>query len=289
MICSKLAFCVLDAGYVDPAIVSINSFLKFNRNIPLVIYAETGTNTARIMDAIGTGSQNVRIITENFPDVTPEELGKENPYFDLFVNRKSLPAFAQRIKAIDDLRKYADLLINFDLDTIFINTVEKLVNNEGIDNRFIYGVSERKNRDRWMRQLNTREIINNENYVNSGFLVIGSEASREINLKNYVKFLNRFPNDIYCPEQDFINYICAGNIVRIPEAFNLMFTSEEYQTTSPVMIHYLSKSKPWTAEPIPAGVGYYFKRYLVEAEKNQSFLSSNFLKSIKNNVEKLNL
>ena len=287
MIYSKIAFCVMDAGYIDPAIVSINSFLKFNQNIPLFIYAENGTNTTRMVEALNN-NPNVKVISVDFPQDTPEELGKNNPYFDLFINRSALPAFAMRIKAIEDLRKYADFIINFDLDTIFLNTVEKLVNNSALDHANIYGVSERENRNRWMKQLNTREIVTNENYLNSGFLVIGSGAAKKIKLSEYYKFLEKYPNDVYCPEQDFINYICRET-VPISEAYNLMFTSKSYQSTAPVMIHFLSKAKPWSGEAIPAGVGYYFKRYLVEAEKNQNFVSSQFLKNIKNNVEKLNL
>lgn len=53
------------------------------------------------------------------------------------------------------------------------------------------------------------------------------------------------------------------------------------------MIHFYGNVKPWSTKAIPAGVGHYFRRYLIEAEKNQNYVSSQFLKNIKNNVSKL--
>ena len=100
-----------------------------------------------------------------------------------------------------------------------------------------------------------------------------------------MKFLNRFPNDIYCPEQDFINYHLAENIRIIPNNYNLMFTDPHYLETAPVMIHYLGKFKPWSEGSAPAGVGHYFRRYLAEAEKNAEFLTVDFINKIKKNVD----
>lgn len=278
------SFCVVDAGYIDPAIVSINSFLKFNRNIPLIIYAETGTNVQRIADAIGD-NPNVTIQSRDFPRIECEELGKNNPWFDLFVNRSALPAFAMRIKAIEELRETADIIVNFDLDTIFLNTVEKLARLATRD--VICGVSEQKNRARWVKALNVRDVVNTANYINSGFVIYGADAAENITLEGYSEFLKKYPDDIYCPEQDFINFQCHDKIINIGESYNLMFSSANYKNVAPIMIHFYGNVKPWSTKGIPAGVGHYFRRYLIEAEKNQNYVTSQFLKNIKNNVSKL--
>lgn len=280
----KTAFCVVDAGYIDPAIIAINSFLKFNRNIPLVVFAETGTNVQRILDAIGE-NPNVTIQSSDFPRIDCQELGNGNPWFDFFINREALPAFAMRIKALEQLRETADIIVNFDLDVLFLNTVEKLAGSATRD--VILGVSERKNRTRWVKALNVCDIVQTPNYINSGFVIYGSDAAKNITLEGYSEFLNKYPNDIYCPEQDYINFTCHEKIINIADAYNLMFTSDGYKTTAPVMIHYYGRVKPWSTEGIPAGVGHYFRRYMIEAEKNESYISSQFLKKIKNNVSKL--
>lgn len=280
----KVSFCVVDAGYIDPAIVAINSFLKFNRNIPLIVFAEIGTNIQRIADATGNNPQ-VTILTREFPRVECEAFGQHNPWLEFFINRAALPAFAMRIKALEQLRETADIIINFDLDVIFLNTVEKLACSATRDE--ILGVSERENRSRWVKALNVKDIVNTHNYINSGFVIYGADAAEKLTLEEYSAFLNRFPDDIYCPEQDFINFQCTEKIRVINDAYNLMFTSPEYKTTAPVMIHYYGRVKPWSTEGIPAGVGQYFRRYMIEAEKNESYISSQFLKKIKNNVSKL--
>lgn len=280
----KTAFCVVDAGYIDPAIVAINSFLKFNRNIPLIVFAEIGTNIQRIADATGNNPQ-VTILTREFPRVECEAFGQHNPWLEFFINRAALPAFAMRIKALEELRETADVIINFDMDVIFLNTIEKLACSATREE--ILGVSERENRSRWVKSLNVKDIVNTHNYINSGFVIYGADAAEKLTLEEYSAFLNRFPDDIYCPEQDFINFQCTEKIRVINDAYNLMFTSPEYKTTAPVMIHYYGRVKPWSTEGIPAGVGQYFRRYMIEAEKNESYISSQFLKKIKNNVSKL--
>lgn len=280
----KVSFCVVDAGYIDPAIVAINSFLKFNRNIPLIVFAEIGTNIQRIADATGNNPQ-VTILTREFPRVECETFGQHNPLLEFFINRAALPAFAMRIKALEELRETADVIINFDMDVIFLNTVEKLACSATREE--ILGVSERENRSRWVKSLNVKDIVNTHNYINSGFVIYGADAAEKLTLEEYSAFLNRFPDDIYCPEQDFINFQCTEKIRLINDAYNLMFTSPEYKNTAPVMIHYYGRVKPWSVEGIPAGVGHYFRRYLIETEKNQSYVSSQFLEKIKNNVSKL--
>lgn len=280
----KVSFCVVDAGYIDPAIVAINSFLKFNRNIPLIVFAEIGTNIQRIADATGNNPQ-VTILTREFPRVECEAFGQHNPWLEFFINRAALPAFAMRIKALEELRETADVIINFDMDVIFLNTVEKLACSATREE--ILGVSERENRSRWVKSLNVKDIVNTHNYINSGFVIYGADAAEKLTLEEYSAFLNRFPDDIYCPEQDFINFQCTEKIRLINDAYNLMFTSPEYKNTAPVMIHYYGRVKPWSVEGIPAGVGHYFRRYLIEAEKNQNYVSSQFLEKIKNNVSKL--
>lgn len=280
----KVSFCVVDAGYIDPAIVAINSFLKFNRNIPLIVFAEIGTNIQRIADATGNNPQ-VTILTREFPRVECEAFGQHNPWLEFFINRAALPAFAMRIKALEELRENADVIINFDMDVIFLNTIEKLACSATREE--ILGVSERENRSRWVKALNVKDIVNTHNYINSGFVIYGADAAEKLTLEEYSAFLNRFPDDIYCPEQDFINFQCTEKIRVINDAYNLMFTSPEYKTTAPVMIHYYGRVKPWSTEGIPAGVGQYFRRYMIEAEKNESYISSQFLKKIKNNVSKL--
>lgn len=279
---NKISFCVMDAGYIDAGIVAINSYFKFNKNIPLVVFVEEGTNTRRLQEA--TEGQDIEIRPRTFPELRGHHgLGANNPYFDLFVNSEALPAYAMRLQALQELRKVADIIVNFDLDVIFLNSVEKMANIA--ERSAIYGVSERENRARWMCQLGTREIINKPDYINTGFVIYGADAVASLSMEAYNEFLEKYPNDIYCPEQDFINYFCGDSVQVIRNNYNLMFTDPEYKETAPVVLHFLGRFKPWSEGTAPAGVGHYFRRYLAEAEKNAEFLTVDFVNKIKKNVD----
>ena len=102
------AFTICDAGYIDAGIVAITSFLKFNKNIPLVVFMEDGTNCRRLQEA--TEGKNVEIRPRTFPELRGHHgLGANNPYFDLFVNSEALPAYAMRLQALEELRNEADI------------------------------------------------------------------------------------------------------------------------------------------------------------------------------------
>ena len=49
----KCAFCYVDANYIEPAIVSINSFRRFNPNIHLIVGYESGMNLDLLSAAVG--------------------------------------------------------------------------------------------------------------------------------------------------------------------------------------------------------------------------------------------
>lgn len=227
-----VAFCVVNSDYIDPAIIALTSFFKFN-SIKVVCYVEDGTNYQRLRQA--TAGHPIEFRNVEFPQFDIHEtLGDK--YLELFVSRKSLPAFAMRIKALQELSEEADIIVNFDLDVLFFNTIQYLVD-KCKPNR-VYGVSERKNRDRWMSNLQLNDIIPNQVYINTGLVVYGAETIAPDLLEQYESFLHKFSKHIYCPEQDFVNHH-FGNVIReIPAHFNLMFTDERYTQLAPVMVHF---------------------------------------------------
>ena len=62
--CRKVAFCVVNSDYIDPAIVALRSFLRYNR-IHTVIYAERGINLRRLRMAVE--GHGVEIKEMDFP------------------------------------------------------------------------------------------------------------------------------------------------------------------------------------------------------------------------------
>lgn len=268
---SKVCFCVLNAAYIDPAIVSLSSFFKYN-DFPVVCFYEKGTDISRLKAALAGHEVDFR--ERVFPDF-PEHRTVGDKYFNLFCSRDSMPCYAARIMAIEELREEYDIAVNFDLDTLFFNTIEPLLEKiDALDPVYVYGVSERKNRDRWIRNLGVSDVIPGS-YINTGFAVYGAEAE-EITLAGYQSFLKDFSEHIYCPEQDFINHISQQRIREISPAYNLMFTDENYTRISPVMVHFISNMKPW-ADVFPVdNADFYFHRYRVACEAVRPFLSQKF-------------
>ena len=268
---SKVCFCVLNAAYIDPAIVSLSSFFKYN-DVPVIVFYESGTDISRLRAAL-TGYE-VDFREREFPDF-PEHKTVGDKYFNLFCSRENMPCYAARIMAIEELREEYDLAVNFDIDTLFFNTIEPLLEKiDALDPVYIFGISERKNRDRWVRNLGVSDVVPGR-YINTGFAAYGAEAE-EITLAGYQQFLRDFSAHIYCPEQDFINHISQQRLKEISPAYNLMFTDENYTRIAPVMVHFISSMKPW-ADVFPAdNADFYFHRYRVACEAVRPFLSQKF-------------
>lgn len=268
---SKVCFVVLNAAYVDPAIVSLRSYFKYN-DLPVVVFYESGTDISRLKAALAGYEVDFR--ERVFPDF-PEHRTVGDKYFPLFCSRESLPCYAARIMAIEELKEQYDIIINFDLDTLFFNSIEPLLQRvDKEDPVFVVGVSERKNRDRWIRNLNVSDVIPGR-YINTGFCIYGAEAE-EITLAGYQKFLRDFSEHIYCPEQDYINHVSQQRIREISPAYNLMFTDEAYTRISPVMVHFISDMKPWTDVFPVDNADFYFHRYRVACESVRPYLSQKF-------------
>ena len=195
----KCAFCYVDANYIEPAIVSINSFRRFNPNIHLIVGYESGMNLDLLSAAVGKDVEFRAIDVPNHQLFS--EVGKNNRLFSLFVpDRRAMSAYAARIMMLSELKNEFDVILNFDLDTIFCGSVNKLI--QECTPAEISGVSERENRNRWMTKLNLKEIITSDSYINTGLVVYGANAIQDLSIYDYFDFLKKFSNDIYCPEQD---------------------------------------------------------------------------------------
>lgn len=276
-----VAYCVVNADYIDPCIVSLSSFFRFNY-LKTIVYYQTGTNLKRLHAALDDYPIEYREC--EFP-VLPEHDNLGDKYFEMFVSRESLPAYAMRLQALSELAQEYDIVVNFDLDTLFFNTVMPLVDRCRAE--YIYGVSERRNRDRWVKSLDVLDIAPYHSYINTGFCVYGSKAVSTVPciMDDYRDFLRANAKHVYCPEQDYLNVRYADVIREIPEHYNLMFTSPNYANLSPVMVHYLGSDKPWSRyRGADRYVALYYKRYLAECRRCSQYLSADFMDKISQRV-----
>ena len=280
------AYAVCDANYTDPAIISAGSFLKFNSEIPLIIYLESGGNYRRLRAALAQYGDRAEFREVNFPEMAVYD-SVRNQYTELFYNPEAMPAFAQRIKALAELRQECDIILNIDLDTLTLNHIRPAIT--AAESGRIAAVSERDNRNRWLRNLGLTDIAPMPDYFNTGFAAYPAAIIPDDILREYADFLRAYHDRLYCPEQDFLNWKFAGMITRLPAAYNLMFTSREYTTAAPRIIHYIGRAKPWTAAPgrIANRCGHYFPRYAAETTRWAEYLTPDFLRTTAANAARV--
>lgn len=278
-----IAFCVLNPEYIDPAVIAINSFCKFNPDLRLRVYVEAGTNISRLRAAVGHYRTEFR--ETEFPEL-PEHEHMGDSLSGLFYRPAALPSFAQRIRGLEELRQEgAEIIVNLDLDTLTCGNITPALRHASPD--VVLGVSERKNRSRWQKALGLPEdAASMPSYYNTGFAIYGADALGPDLLDRYRKFLRENPG-AKCPEQDFLNRIAIGHIRLLPPAYNLMFTDPDYCNVAPRIIHFIGSAKPWGDLHLPPPSGYYVRKYRAEARKLESYLSPSFLRAIDRNVSLL--
>lgn len=276
-----IAFSVVNPEYIDPAIIAINSFCKFNPALRLRVYVEAGTNISRLRAAVGHYRTEFR--ETEFPEL-PEHEDMGDSLSGLFYRPAALPSFAQRIRGLEELRQEgADIIVNLDLDTLTCGNITPALRHASPD--VVLGVSERANRSRWQKNLGLPDdAATMPDYINTGFAIYGADALGPDLLSRYQKFLRETPG-AKCPEQDFLNRIAIGHIRLLPPAYNLMFTDPEYRNVAPRIVHYIGSGKPWAELPVPFPARYYLRRYRSEARKLEGYLSESFLRRVDLNAD----
>lgn len=276
-----IAFSVVSPEYIDPAIIAINSFCKFNPALLLRVYVEAGTNTSRLRAAVGHYRTEFR--ETEFPEL-PEHENMGDSLSGLFYRPAALPSFAQRIWGLEELRQEgAEIIVNLDLDTLTCGNITPALRHASPDS--VLGVSERANRSRWQKNLGLcDDAAAMPCYINTGFAIYGAEPLGDDLLLRYRKFLRENPG-AKCPEQDFLNRELAAYIRLLPPAYNLMFTDPEYRNVAPRIIHFIGSGKPWAELPVPFPARYYLRRYRSEAHKLEGYLSESFLRRLDLNAD----
>lgn len=281
------AFAVVDPNYTDAAIIAAGSFLKFNPRITLAIYLETGGNYRALRKALDGYSNRVEFREATFPEL-PVFDDVKNQYSDLFFSREQMPAFAMRIKALAEIREEADVVVNLDMDTLTLNHITPAIE-AAAENNMIAAVSERENRDNWLKGLHLTDFAEMPDYFNTGFAAYPAAIIPDDILREYADFLRAYHDRIYCPEQDFLNLKFAGMITRLPVAYNLMYPDPAYTTAAPRIIHFLGAVKPWSRNgwQNASRAGHYFRRYAVEAERWGNYLTPDFRTAVAENAQRI--
>ena len=277
---NDIAFVILNKRYEDPAIVSLTSFFTYNRTEVLAVL-ERGGDYSRIKQALN--GYPCSFIEADFPQ---EQIFQQVGGRHLLISRESLPAISQRIVCLEELAERYDRILNFDLDSLFLNSIAKVLN--VADNAHVYGVDEKKNRLQWLEAFQLQEWVPGTRYFNTGFAVYGGALLRGRNLyKDYVAAMEDHPERFNCPEQDYLNYLFHNEFVPIRASYNLMFKDPLYTSLAPVMVHFYGPDKPWSRNAEFYGMnGFYNRRYANSVTRCEGYLSQDFVTAVRNNTGK---
>ena len=204
----------------------------------------------------------------------------------LMVHRSAVPAIAQRIKALEEVSAETDCVLNFDLDTLFLGSVVPLLEEITAEHQTgIFGVSERENRDRWMKQMNLKEVVNTPLYFNTGFMCYKADCKGLY--QKFIKTIEEKGSFMYCPEQDFVNlHFKKKN--QLSGEFNAIWFNPGYKEMAPLMVHYLSMEKPWNKFIYLDFRAYaWWKKYLSACERVEGYLDRDFIGRVRSNVNRV--
>ena len=102
--------------------------------------------------------------------------------------------------------------------------------------------------------------VGREEYINSGVLLMNLKKLREAELdRRFMELLNKYHFDTIAPDQDYLNVMCRGKILYLPECWDAMPKQGEPEIECPKLIHYNLFFKPWCYD----GIQYedYFWKY----------------------------
>lgn len=93
--------------------------------------------------------------------------------------------------------------------------------------------------------------VKKSEYINSGVLLMNLKRLRETDLdRRFLELLNRYHFDTIAPDQDYINAMCNGNILYLPECWDAMPRQDAPALEQPKLIHYNLFFKPWCYDNI---------------------------------------
>lgn len=104
-------------------------------------------------------------------------------------------------------------------------------------------------------------------YVNSGVLLMNLKKLRQVQLeRRFLELLNTYHFDCLAPDQDYLNAMCHGSIVYLPEDWDTMPTEGRKLIREPNLIHYNLFAKPWCYDNIQ------YEEYFWQYAKENAYL-----------------
>lgn len=271
-----------------------------NKHIP--IFFSTDDNYIPYLDIAVTSlienaskSYEYRIIVLNTgldPDNVARIKRNERPGFEIeFVNiSEQLEGIKSKLKNvyhfsivtyyrlfIASLFPQYDKVIYLDCDLVVTGDISELYNTELNEN--ILGACPEEyvqNTPEFRIYAEKALGVDPDTYVNAGVLVMNLAEFRKNKIeKQFIKLITKYDFDLLDPDQAYLNYLCRGKILVLPNGWNKEPFDIECEGKKNI-VHYALYKKPWQYDDVTDGEYFwaYAKRspfYDIICERRKSF------------------
>ena len=148
---------------------------------------------------------------------------------------------------IPDLFPQYDKAIYIDSDTVVVDDIAKLYNND-LDNKLFAACTDSSIQyvDKMVKYIKEVLSLDPKKYINSGMLVLNSKAFRDEHfIDHFMHLLERYHFDCIAPDQDYLNEIGDGRILHLDPRWDAMPNENTEPISKPGLIHYNLFFKPW--------------------------------------------
>ena len=243
-------FFAADDGYVPYLAVAINSLLSnaspdYNYNI-IVFSQDISEENCRRIRALAADHAQIEFVSmkdriQGITDRSSNYLRCD--FFTLTIYyRLFIPAMFPEY----------DKSIYIDSDVVLTGDISELYNIEMGEN-FIgacpdFSVQEI---EPFVQYIENVVGVKKDEYINSGVLLMNLDRLRKAQLdKRFLELLEKYHFDTIAPDQDYLNALCHGNILYLPECWDTMPRQNTPPLPAPKLIHYNLFFKPWCYDNI---------------------------------------
>jgi lipopolysaccharide biosynthesis glycosyltransferase len=240
-----------DRNYKLPLMCLLESVYKNNRSKPCIVHV--------LYDNLSGYYRNKLVKKYKGTNISLEFMNMSGLKFDFhgLDMQHWTKAIFYRIM-IPEIFTNLNRILYIDCDTLVLDDLFNLFNTDIPSDKNIAMVVDKYSWKTHMIKLNIK------NYFNSGMILFNLQKCRKDKFtEKCIKWLYANTDKAVFPDQDAINTVCDGKIVRISNLYNKQFAPNERIACDkhPVIIHFLSAVKPWMAKA-PVSYSKLYRQYI---------------------------
>lgn len=153
-----------------------------------------------------------------------------------------------------------DKILYIDCDLVVLGDISELYNVELGDNILGGATDQYVSNTKEFRAYAEKALgVNPDTYFNAGVLVLSLEQFRKNNIeKKFIDLITEHDFDLLDPDQAYLNYLCFGKTVNLPNGWNKEPTEHVCHGNKNI-VHYALYKKPWQYDDVIDGE--YFWEY----------------------------